>query len=472
MVMGELAREVDLLVLGGGPGGYVAACAAADAGIQTTLVDAADVLGGVCLREGCIPSKALLHISKIIDEAAGAAKFGVSFQDPQIDVEKLRGWKNGVIRKLSSGVKGLLAGRKIEYIHGRGEFESSSEVRVQGETNMRIKFRHCIIASGSVVKKLPETLVPSELCWDAADALALPGVPKRLLVVGGGYIGLELGQVYASLGSEVTVIEVLDQILTGVDRDLVKPLLAKLNKQMKTILTSATLKSVRRDGEATAVTYQLGGEEHTEQFDRILVSVGRKPDSDRLGLDKTKVVVNDRGFIQVDAQRRTSDRRIFAIGDVAGNPMLAHKAMREAHVAAEAIAGKPTVFDPACIPAVVYTDPEVAWCGITEADAAAQGLDVTVSRFQWGASGRAVSMGRPDGLTKMIFNKKTRRLLGVGIVGVHAGDLISEGVMAMEMATVAEDIATTIHPHPSTSETFGETAEAAFGKAIHGQIKA
>jgi dihydrolipoamide dehydrogenase len=468
MVVGDLAREVDLLIIGGGPGGYVAACAAADAGIQTSLVDGADVLGGVCLREGCIPSKALLHVAKIIDDAVAAAKIGVEFQSPRVDVEKLRGWKNGVIRKLSTGVKGLLAGRNVEYIRGRAEFEDASAVHIEGEERGRLKFRHCIIATGSVAKTLPESLVPHDLCWDAADALELREVPKRLLVIGGGYIGLELGQVYASLGSEVTVIEVLDQILTGVDADLAKPLLARLNKQMRAILTSATLKSARREGEATAVTYVLNGEEHTEQFDRVLVSVGRKPNLAGLKLEKTRVKTNDRGFIEVDPQRRTTDRRIFAIGDVAGNPMLAHKAMREARVAVEAIAGKPTVFDPACIPAVVYTDPEVAWCGLTEADAAARGLAVKISRFPWGASGRAVSMGRPDGLTKMLFDAQSRRLLGVGIVGVHAGDLISEGVMAMEMAAVAEDIATAIHPHPATSETLGETAEAAFGKAIHG----
>jgi dihydrolipoamide dehydrogenase len=468
MVVGELTQEVELLVIGGGPGGYVAACAAADEGIATAVVDSADVLGGVCLREGCIPSKALLHIAKIIDEAAGAAKFGVSFASPQIDLGRLRGWKNGEIRKLSAGVKGLLAGRQIEYFQGRAEFESSSMVRVEANETRRIKFRHCIIATGSVAKMLPESLVPSGLCWDAADALELREVPKRLLVIGGGYIGLELGQVYAALGSEVTVIEVLDQILTGVDADLAKPLVAKLNKQMKAILTSATIKTVRKDGAATSVTYAHGGEERTEAFDRVLVSVGRKPNFAGLGLERTKVKVSERGFVEVDDQRRTADKRIFAIGDAAGNPMLAHKAMREGHVAAEAIAGKPTVFDPACIPAVVYTDPEVAWCGVTEAEAKSRGLDVTVSRFQWGASGRAVSMGRPDGLTKMIFDKKTRRLLGLGIVGVHAGDLIAEGLMAMEMAAVAEDLATAIHPHPSLSETITEAAAAAFGKAIHG----
>lgn len=468
MVVGELTQEVDLLVIGGGPGGYVAACAAADLGMQTALVDSAEVPGGVCLREGCIPSKALLHVAKIIDDAAAAAKLGVTFAPPQLDVEKLRGWKSGVVRKLALGVKSLLAARKIDYVRGTAEFESSSTARVQGDQTSRMKFRHCIIATGSTARTLPESVVPLELCWDAADALGLPEIPKRLLVIGGGYIGLELGQVYASLGSEVTVIEVLEQILTGVDPELAKPLVAKFNKQFKAIFTSASLKGAKRNGSAVSVSYVLDGQERTEDFDRILVSVGRRPNSGGIGLERTKVKVDQRGFIEVDAQRRTTDKRIFAIGDVAGNPMLAHKAMREAKVAAEAIAGKPTVFDPACIPAVVYTDPEIAWCGVTEAEAKAQSLNAKISRFQWAASGRAVSMGRTDGLTKMVFDNETKRLLGVGIVGPHAGDLIAEGVLAIEMAAVAEDIATAIHPHPATCETLAEAAEGAFGKAIHG----
>lgn len=468
MVVGELMQEVDLLVIGGGPGGYVAACAAADHGLATTLVDRAEVPGGVCLREGCIPSKTLLNVARIIDEAEAAAKFGVAFGKPQIDIEKLRGWKNGVIRRLSTGVKGLFTGRKVDYIRGLASFEGAGLVRIEGEVTTRVKFRHCILAPGSTAKRLPESLIPKQLCWDAAQALELAEVPRRLLIVGGGYIGLELGQVYAALGSVVTVIEVLDQILTGIDPDLAKPLVARLSKQMKAIHTSALLKEAKPNGEAAAVTYVVDGQERTEDFDRILVSVGRQPDLASLNLAKTKIKVDERGFIQVDAQRRTTDRRVFAIGDAVGNPMLAHKAMREARVAVEAITGKPTVFDPACIPAVVYSDPEVAWCGITEPEAKAQGVDVRISKFQWAASGRAVSMGRTEGLTKLLFDPKTQRLLGAGIVGAHAGDLIAEAVLAMEMAAVAEDIGTTIHPHPATCETLAEAAEAAFGKAIHG----
>jgi dihydrolipoamide dehydrogenase len=467
MVVGELTQETELLVIGGGPGGYVAACAAADSGIRTTLIERAEIPGGVCLREGCIPSKALLHVAKIIDDAAHAAEFGISFDKPKADIGKLRDWKNGVIKKLAGGVKALLVGRKVDYINGIAEFEDSKCVRVEGGDVARVKFKHCIIATGSVAKMLPETLIARSLCWDAADALKVEEVPKRLLVIGGGYIGLELGQVYAVLGSEVTVIEALDAVLAGADPDLARPLIAKLRKQVKAILTSVTIKSAKKSSSAVAVTYSVGGVEKTEEFDRVLVSVGRKPNTEGLGLSNTRVKVNERGFIEVDGQRRTTDKKIFAIGDVAGEPMLAHKAMREGKVAVDAIAGHAAEFDPACIPAVVYTDPEIAWCGVTEAEAKTKGLDVKVTKIPWAASGRAAAMGRTDGLTKLIFDTKTQRLLGVGIVGAHAGDLISEAVLAIEMAAVAEDIGSSIHPHPNTSETLAEAADALFGRATH-----
>lgn len=468
MVVGELTQEIDLLVIGGGPGGYVAAIAAADAGIATALVEEAKVPGGVCLREGCIPSKALLHVAKIIDDAEQARDFGVDFPKPKTDIDKLRSWKDGVIRKLTGGVRSLLKGRKVEYVTGRAEFESSKIVRVEGDEHTRFKFRRCIVATGSRARALPESVVPRDLYWDAAQALEIEQIPKRLLIVGGGYIGLEIGQVYAALGSEITVIEVLDGILNGIDPDLAKPLLAKLGKQMKAIHTGAELKSAKRAGKGIDVTFAVGGKDRKETFDRILVSIGRLPNSEGLGLEKTDVKVNDRGFIEVDGQRRTHDKRIYAIGDVVGGPMLAHKAMREGKVAVEAINRKAAAFDPACIPSVVYTDPEVAWCGMTESDAQAAGIDFRVTKSPWTASGRAVAMGRTDGLTKMIFDTQTQRLLGVGIVGAHAGDLISEAVLAIEMAAVAEDISTSIHPHPATSETLAEAAEAMFGKAIHG----
>jgi len=467
MVVGELTQEADLLVIGAGPGGYVAAATGADLGMQVVVVESAEVPGGVCLREGCIPSKALLNVAKIINEAAHAADFGVSFEAPHTDLEKLRNWKNGVIRKLSGGVKALLAGRKVETIHGRAEFADSRRVRIEGGDVAMIKFKHCIIATGSRAKTLPDSLIARDLYWDAADALKVEEIPKRLLVIGGGYIGLELGQVYAALGSEVTVLEALPAILAGADADLAKPLVNKLKKQFKAIITGATLKSAKKSGKGVVIGYSVDGADKAEEFDRVLVSVGRRPNSDNIGLQNTKVAVDDRGFIQVDPARRTTDKRIFAIGDVACEPMLAHKAMREAKVAVEAIAGRPSVFDPACIPAVVYTDPEVAWCGVTEAEAVAKDLDVKITKFPWQASGRAVSMGRADGLTKMIFDNPTQRLVGVGIVGAHAGDLISEAVLAIEMAAVAEDIGATIHPHPATSETLAEAAEAMFGRAIH-----
>lgn len=467
MVVGDLAQEVELLIIGAGPGGYVAACAAADHGMEVALIERAEVPGGVCLREGCIPSKALLHVAKIINEARHATDFGVDFGKPQLDIDKLRNWKSGVIRKLSGGVKSLLAGRKVDYHAGRAEFIDSRTVRVEGAEFSQLKFKHCIIATGSVAKFLPESVLPRELCWDAADALALKEVPARLLVVGGGYIGMELGQVYATLGSEVAVVEALPAILTGGDADLVKPLVARLGKQFKAIHTNAQLKGAQKSGSAVRVTFTANGADKTEEFDRVLVSVGRKPLTEGLGLQNTRVKLDDRGFIVVDGQRRTTDKRIYAIGDVAGEPMLAHKASHEAKVAVEAIAGKPAVFNPACIPAVVYTDPEVAWCGLTESDAKQRGLNVRVTRFPWIASGRAVAMSRTEGLTKLIFDEKTQRLIGAGLVGAHAGDLISELALAIEMAAVAEDVCSTIHPHPSTSETIMEAAESMFGKAIH-----
>ena len=369
MVVGELQQEVDLLVIGGGPGGYVAAAHAADLGIRTTVVEAAEVPGGVCLREGCIPSKALLHVARIIDEASHADAFGVTFGEANIDLDKLRTWKNGVVRRLATGVTGLLKGRQIDLIRATATFENSRTVRLEGADVARIKFKHCIIATGSRARMLPPAVLPPELVWDAAGALALEGVPDRLLVVGGGYIGLELGQVYASLGSKVTVVEALDSLVPGIDPELAKPLIAKLTKQFEAIHVKTSLKSARRKGEGAEVEFQSDGKTRTEFFDRILVSIGRRPLSDGIGLENTKVKVDERGYIMVDEQRRTTDPRIYAIGDVAGDPMLAHKASAEGKVAAEAIAGKPVAFEPNAIPAVIYTDPEIAWCGMTEKEA-------------------------------------------------------------------------------------------------------
>lgn len=467
MVVGELSREVDLLIIGGGPGGYVAAAHAADLGIKTTLVESAEICGGVCLREGCIPSKALLHVAKIIDDAVDAESFGVSFGRPKVDAEKLRSWKNGVIRRLGTGVGSLLKGRKVEVITGRGTFEDSRTARVEGAEVVRIRFKHAIVATGSVAKMLPPSVIDPALVWDAAAALALTDLPGRLLVVGGGYIGLELGQVYAALGSKVTVIEALESLAPGADPELIKPLAARLKKQCEAIHVKCALKSGRKKGDGVEVQFEVDGKVRSEVFDRVLLSIGRRPNTDKLGLENTRVKVDERGFIVVNEQRRSTDPRIYAIGDAAGEPMLAHKASAEGRVAVEAIAGRPAAFEPSAIPAVIYTDPEVAWCGVTEKEAAERGMKVKVTRFPWAASGRAVAMGRTDGLTKMIFDAESQRLLGVGIVGAHAGDLIAEAVLGIEMAAVAEEIGASIHPHPSTSETIMEAAEAMLGHSVH-----
>ncbi len=467
MVVGELTEETELLVIGGGPGGYVAAFRAADLGLRVTIVDEAPVLGGVCLREGCIPSKALLHIAHTIAGAAEAEKFGVKFKKPDIDAAKVAEWKRSVVDKLCGGVDTLAKKRNVTVWQGTATFEDSRTVRIEGKKNGRLKFKHAIVASGSRAKRLPESLIPRDCCWDSTDALEVKEVPKTLLVVGGGYIGLELGQVYAGLGSKVTVVEALDRILPGCDEDLARVLAVRLKKDFEAIHTGAKLEGAKATNKGVEVRYNKGGENHKEVYERVLVSVGRQPNSDRVGIENTKAVVNSAGFIEVDSTRRTADKRIYAVGDVAGEPMLAHKAMREGVVAAEAIAGQHAAYDPAAIPAVVYTDPEVAWCGLTEMQAKAQNIEIKVGKFQWGANGRAIAMGRTDGMTKIISDPQSGRIVGVGIVGAHAGDLISEAVLAMEMAAQAEDVAMTIHPHPSASETVPEAAEAIFGTPIH-----
>lgn len=467
MVVGELTESADLLVIGGGPGGYVAAFKAADLGIQTTIVDASPVLGGVCLREGCIPSKALLHAAHLVQNAAEASAIGVTFADPKIDIDKLRGWKQSVVDRLCGGINTLAKKRNVRVVIGMARFEDSKTVRIEGSEVARIKFKHCIIATGSRPKRLPESLIPAAHCLDSTGALELKKVPKRLLVIGGGYIGLELGQVYAGLGSKVTVMEALDRVCAGADDDVARPLIAKLRKQFEAIHTGVKIEGSKSAGGGLEISFTVGGEKRKEVFDGVLASVGRQPNSDNIGIENTKCVVNQRGFVEVDAQRRTADKKIFAIGDVAGDPMLAHKASREGIVAAEAIAGHPAAFDVAAIPAVVYTSPELAWCGMTESEAKQKGIEYKVGKFSWGASGRAIAMAKPEGLTKIIADAKTKRVIGVGIVGEHAGDLIAEAVLAMEMGAEADDLALTIHPHPSISETLMEAAEGTFGSAIH-----
>lgn len=467
MVVGELVEQVDLLVIGGGPGGYVAAFKAADLGVNTAIVEEGPMLGGVCLREGCIPSKALLHVAHLIDEAQHVGQFGVRYGKPEIDLQQLRAWKQSVVDRLCGGVKTLADKRQVRVIQGRAAFEDPRTVRIEGAEIGRVRFKHAIIATGSRPKLLPESVIPRDCCLDSTQALELERVPKSLLVVGGGYIGLELGQVYSGLGCRVSVIEALERIVPAADEDLARPLVARLSKQFEAILPSTKLLGARRVDGGVEVKWSHKGAEETRVFDAVLVSVGRQPNSDVLRLENVKVALDERGFIKVDEHMRTSEKRIFAIGDVAGEPMLAHKASHEGIVAAEVVAGRPAKFDARAIPAVVYTSPELAWCGVTESEVRARNLEVEIGKFPWGASGRAIAMGRPEGLTKIIADKATHRVLGVGIVGEGAGDLIAEAVLAIEMGAEAGDLAMTIHPHPNTSETVMEAAEGVFGKPIH-----
>jgi dihydrolipoamide dehydrogenase len=468
MVMGELPREADLVVLGGGPGGYAAAFRAADLGLDTVLVEERGALGGECLHVGCIPSKALLGIAALVHDAAEATDAGVTFGPPGIDTAKLRAWTQRSIDRLAQGLAALAKARGVDVVPGHARFETDGSIRVSRDDAppATLKFKHAIIATGSRPATLPG-LEPGPRVWDSTAALELPAAPARLLVVGGGYIGLELGSVYAALGSEITVVELLDGILPGVDRDLVAPLARRLGKRFKQILLGTKLTGMR-DAEK-ALTVELAGEgapKHLE-VDQLLVSVGRRPVTDDLGLEHTRVARDARGFVVVDAQRRTADPRVFAIGDVAGEPMLAHKAIAEGLVAAEAAAGHPAAFEPLAIPAVVFTDPEVAWCGLMEGEARARGIEARAVKVPWSASGRAVAMGRSDGLTKLVFEVASGRLLGVGLVGPHAGDLLAEGTLAVEMGAVAGDLAGTIHTHPTLSETLGEAAELFLGRPIH-----
>jgi dihydrolipoamide dehydrogenase len=466
--MGELPREADVVVLGGGPGGYAAAFRAADLGLDTVLVESRRALGGECLHVGCIPSKALLGMAALIHDAAEAEGAGVVFGPARIDAAKLRAWTQRSIHRLAQGLAGVAKARGVDVVAGHGRFEKDGSIRVSQEEAppATLVFKHAIVATGSRATTLPG-LEPGPRVWDSTAALALSSVPVRLLVVGGGYIGLELGSVYAALGSEVTVVELLDGLLPGVDRDLVAPLARRLGKRFKQILLGTKLTGMHDNGKALTVELSGDGAPKQLEVDQALVAVGRRPLTDDLGLEHTRAQRDPRGFIVVDAQRRTADPQIFAIGDVAGEPMLAHKAIAEGLVAAEAAAGRPAAFEPLAIPAVVFTDPEVAWCGLMEAQAQARGVEARSVKFPWSASGRAVAMGRSDGLTKLVFENASGRLLGVGLVGPHAGDLLAEGTLAVEMGAVAEDLAGTIHTHPTLSETLGEAAELFLGRPIH-----
>jgi len=458
--------NLHIAVIGGGPGGYAAAFLAADLGMKVTLIDPELNPGGVCLYRGCIPSKALLHVAKLIDEAQHAKNWGIEYSNPKIDVARLRSWKEGVVKKLTGGLGQLSKQRKVEYIQGRAGFENSNTLRVSRTNGGQdsLTFDRIIIATGSRPAIIPSLKLNTPRIMDSTSALDVSDIPGTLLVVGGGYIGLELGTVYAALGTKVSVVEMLPGLLPGADRDLVLPLHKRMEKIFDSIMLNTTVAAVKEESKGIRVTFE-GAEvkEREKVFDKVLVSVGRKPNSEIPGLEKTQVKIGERGFIQVNKQLQTNDPAIYAIGDVVGEPMLAHKASHEGRTAVEAIAGRKVAFEPNAIPAVVFTDPEIAWCGLTETQAQKDGREVKVAKFPWAASGRAMTLDRTEGMTKLIFDPKSERVLGVGIVGVGAGEMIAEGVLAIEMAATATDVELTIHPHPTLSETIMESAEVFFG---------
>ena len=458
--------SLHIAVVGGGPGGYAAAFLAADLGLKVTLIDPEVNPGGVCLYRGCIPSKALLHVAKLIEESEQAKNWGIEFSAPKIDLPRLRAWKESVVKRLTGGLGQLSKQRKVQYIQGRAGFESSTKLRVSKAdgSHESLTFDRILLATGSRPAVIPTLKIDSPRMLDSTGALDLEDIPKTLLVVGGGYIGLELGSVYAALGTKVTVVEMLPGLLPGADRDLVLPLHKRLEKMFDGILLNTTVKSLKEESGGIRATFDGAGVQEREKvFDKVLVSVGRKPNSEIPGLEKTRVRVSPKGFLQVNKQLQTDDPAIFAIGDVVGEPMLAHKAMHEGRTAVEAMAGRKVAFEPHAIPAVVFTDPEIAWAGLTETQAKELGREIAVAKFPWGASGRAITLDRPDGMTKLILDPKTERVLGVGIVGAGAGELIAEGVLAIEMAALAGDLELTIHPHPTLSETVMEAAEVFFG---------
>jgi dihydrolipoamide dehydrogenase len=458
--------DTDLVVLGAGPGGYAAAFLGADRGLRVTLVDDRPKPGGVCLHCGCIPSKALLHAARIIGETHEAASWGLKFSPPQIDLGALRSKKEKIVDTLASSLARLCKERQINWIQTRGVFEDANTLGLK--SGGKVRFKNAIIGTGSSPSRIPGLDLPTPLLMDSTGALNLENVPGSLLVVGGGYIGLEMGTVYAALGSKVTVVELTGSLLPGVDPDLVRPLYQRLQTQFQKIHLNTKVAKVEQAGKSIRAT--LEGPEVTEAqqtFDRVLVSVGRRPNSRELGLDKAGVAVDDKGFIKVDEHRRTNIPHIYAIGDVAGEPMLAHKAAHEGKLAVEVITSEPAVWEPRCIPAVVFTDPEIAWAGLMENEAKKANREVKVARFHWAASGRAMTLGRTDGVTKLVVDPETDRILGVGVAGPGAGELISEGVLAIEMAATARDIALSIHPHPTLTETISEAAESLHGLASH-----
>ena len=465
-----MSDKINLAVIGAGPGGYAAAFLAADLGMNVTLIDKEKNPGGVCLYRGCIPSKALLHVAKIINETEEAKNWGIEFSKPKIDLDKLREWKNQVVGKLTGGLGTLSKQRKINFIQGTASFTNSTSLSIKRKDGQveQMTFDKVIIATGSRIAGIPSLEVESQRILNSATALDLPSIPKSLLVIGGGYIGLELGSVYQALGSEVSVVEMLDGLLPGADRDLVSHLSKKLKVRFEKIMLNSKVVEMKelKDGMKVKINSKEG-ETYEDTYDYVLISVGRKPDTTGLGLENTKVKINDRGWINVDNQMRTDDHDIYAIGDIVGEPMLAHKASHEGRVAVEVISGHKVAFEPVAIPAVVFTDPEIAWAGLTENQARKEKINYESAKFPWAASGRAATLDRSDGVTKILADPETQRILGVGICGPGAGELIAEGLLAIEMGANLTDLKLTIHPHPTLSETIMEAAEAFFGQSTH-----
>ncbi len=468
----ESMLHAEVLVLGGGPGGYTAAFRAADLGKQVVLIERFPVLGGVCLNVGCIPSKALLHVAQIIHEVDEFEQHGLSYGKPSFDIDKVRTWKESVTKTLVDGLAGLVKQRKITLIQGTGKFTSSNTVEVQAEAGVKtISFDQAIIAAGSQPTKIPVFPHDDPRLLDSTDALELKEIPKKLLIVGGGIIGLEMATVYHALGSEISVVELMDQIIPGCDNDLVTPLYRRIKKQYKNIWLKTRVAAIETQSDGLKVSFEGQGAPDSDLFDAVLVAVGRKPNGKLIGAELAGVKVDEQGFIAVDRQQRTNVAHIYAIGDIVGNPMLAHKATHQGKVAAEVAVGLKAGFDALTIPAVAYTDPEVAWMGLTENQAKLQGIDYDKAVFPWAASGRSLSLGRKEGLTKILCAKETGRILGAGMVGPNAGELISEAVLALEMGADAEDISLSIHPHPVLSETFALAAEMITGSITDLYIK-
>ncbi|MDP4116262.1 MAG: dihydrolipoyl dehydrogenase [Bacteroidota bacterium] len=460
----------NLVVLGAGPGGYAAAFYAADLGMNVTLIDREKNPGGVCLYRGCIPSKALLHAAKVVNEAKEAKNFGIEFGEPKIDIDKLRAWKSSVVTKLTSGLGVLSKQRKITYIQATASFKDSTTLLLEKADGVKeeLQFDKIIVATGSVITDIPSLAINSRRVLNSTSALDLPEIPKSMLVVGGGYIGLELGSVYNSLGTRVSVVEMTPGLLPGADRDMVMYLSKKINASFEKVMLSSKVLELKEEGEQIKVKIEdKDGKINELSYDYVLMSIGRRPETKGLGLENTKVKLTPRGWIEINERRQTADPNIYAIGDIAGEPMLAHKASHEGMAAVDAIAGHKAIFDPKAIPAVVFTDPEIAWAGLTETQAKVQEVKHVVAKFPWAASGRALTLDRSDGVTKIIIDPDTERILGVGICGPGAGELIAEAVLAIEMGANVTDLKLTIHPHPTLSETVMEAAEVFFGESTH-----